>query len=261
MTSTARAVSGEQAAATDEAVAVGEAIAPEPVAELEPTAAAESPEAVQRDQPAEPTQPVEPRTSDRPDPVQEPLIPARSAGNRTPEPMQPSTRTDSLIADLMEAESSARRADLLLQLGRSGDARAHSMIRPWTESLEASVRAAAYEALGRLLERAPDRLEPHLRTGLSDPDARVRRRVVLAAATARGLTPRRLLEPLKEDPDPQVRRVVREVLRQAPRDGRKPDSRPEEASTAEADEPLAHPAGHESNGNSPSVSNRSLRAR
>ena len=161
----------------------------------------------------------------------------------------------------MGTATSARRADLLLQLGRSGDERAHNMIRPWTESLEASVRAAAYEALGRLLERAPDRLEPHLRTGLSDPDPRVRRRVALAAATARCLTPRRLLEPLKEDPDPQVRRVVREVLRQAPRAGQERESRPEEAAAVDTGEPQAPASEHESNGYSSSVSNRSLRAR
>ena len=44
----------------------------------------------------------------------------------------------------------------------------------------------------------------------------VRRRVALTTATARGVAPRSLLAPLKKDPDPQVRRVVREVLRRIP---------------------------------------------
>jgi hypothetical protein len=161
-------------------------------------------------------------------------------GGTTEEPVPTPSRTEQLIADLMAAENPTRRADLLLRLGRTGDARAHKLIVPWTESLEASVRASAYEALGRLLERSPDLLEPHLRAGLADADARVRRRVALAAATSRGLAPRSLLEPLKEDPDPQVRRVVREVLRQTFA-GPAPDARSE----TEAQ----------------STSNRSLRAR
>lgn len=189
---------------------------------------------------------------------QEPMVEDEAPG---PHVVEPRSRTDALIADLMAAESAPRRADLLLQLGRSGDEHAHTMIRPWTESLEPSVRAAAYEALGRLLERSPERLEPHLRTGLADPDARVRRRVALAAATARGLTPRRLLEPLKEDPDPQVRRVVREVLRQSRRKGPDPHARSEVAPPAPVRDPPATPSGHEANGNATSDSNRSLRAR
>jgi hypothetical protein len=39
--------------------------------------------------------------------------------------------------------------------------------------------------------------------------------VVLAAATARGITLAPLLEPLASDPDPQVQRVAREALRHA----------------------------------------------
>jgi hypothetical protein len=219
-----------------------------------------------------------------------------AAAHEEPVPTPARSLTDPLIADLMAAESSARRADLLLRIGRSGDARAHKVIRPWTESLEPSVRAAAYEALGRLLERSPELLEPHLRAGLADSDPRVRRRVALATATARGLTPRLLLEPLKEDPDPQVRRVVREVLRQA-RSGAAPDprfdGRPKPWSARRVDhasraEPTGAPAqntsdsersaqsaseqarkdghgeptpDHESNGKPPSTSNRSLRTR
>ena len=125
-------------------------------------------------------------------------------------------RADVLMAELHDAHTAATQADVLLRLGRCGEASAVTAVRPWTASPEPSVRAAAYEALGRLLERAPVELERYLRTGLADPDARVRRRVVLAAGTARGMSPGELLDPLREDPDPQVRRVVREVLRQAP---------------------------------------------
>src|SRR6185369_6644891 len=55
-----------------------------------------------------------------------------------------------------------------------------------------------------------------LRFGLTDLDPRVRRRAVLTAAMAPDVELRPLLEPLRSDPDPQVRRVVREVLRHAP---------------------------------------------
>jgi hypothetical protein len=112
-----------------------------------------------------------------------------------------------------DAES---RPDALLRLGRSGDADAFYVIRSWLGTPEPQVRAAAYQALGHLLERDPARLEPHIRWGIADPDGRVRRRVVLAAAAARGLALRPLLEPLRQDPDPQVRRVVHEVLRRIP---------------------------------------------
>lgn len=120
---------------------------------------------------------------------------------------------DALVAELEAVGAPARQADLLLRLGRSGDATAVDAVRPWTRSREPAVRAAAYEALGRLLEREPDELEIHLRRGLADADARVRRRVVLAAAGARGLATGPLLEPLREDPDRQVRRLIRQVLR------------------------------------------------
>src|SRR5881394_4429363 len=79
-----------------------------------------------------------------------------------------------------------------------------------------SVRAAAYQALGRLLVRDPARLAPHLRRGTADANPHVRRRAVLAAAAARGLDLRPLLEPLTSDPDPQVRRIVHRILRTAP---------------------------------------------
>jgi chromosome segregation ATPase len=81
-----------------------------------------------------------------------------------------------------------------------------------------SVRAAAYQALGRLLARDPARLAPHIRRGIADADSHVRRRAVLAAAAARGLALRPLLEPLTGDPDPQVRRIVQRVLRAVPQD-------------------------------------------
>jgi len=81
------------------------------------------------------------------------------------------------------------------------------------ESPDPSVRAAAYQSLGMLLGRDPARFEPHVRRGIADANPHVRRRVVLAAAAARGLTLRPLLEPLSGDPDPQVRRIVHRILR------------------------------------------------
>jgi len=77
-----------------------------------------------------------------------------------------------------------------------------------------SVRAAAYQTLGRLLGRDPARLAPHIRRGIADANPHVRRRAVLAAAAARGLALRPLLEPLTGDPDPQVRRIVHRILPQ-----------------------------------------------
>jgi hypothetical protein len=98
----------------------------------------------------------------------------------------------------------------------SGEAESIDAIQASLVAPDPGVRAGAYQKLGRLLEHDPDRLEPLLRQGLADPDARVRRRVVLVAAGARGLTLHRLLEPLKRDQNSQVRRVVQEVLRRAP---------------------------------------------
>jgi hypothetical protein len=123
--------------------------------------------------------------------------------------------TEGLVRALGEAGSPDGQIDLLLRLGRSRDERAFHAIRRWAIAPEPRLRAAAFEALGRLFEDDPSRLEPHLRWGLADPDPRVRRRVILAAAAARGLALRPLLEPLRADPDPQVRRVTHEVLRRA----------------------------------------------
>jgi len=115
-------------------------------------------------------------------------------------------------ARTVEGDSLESRIDALLRLGRSGEPRAFDTISSALEAPEARLRAAAYQALGQLLEHDPARLEPHVRRGVADSDSRVRRRVVLAAAAARGLDCRALLEPLERDPDPQVRRLVKEVL-------------------------------------------------
>lgn len=128
---------------------------------------------------------------------------------------EPGTRVDG-AAPLAAGDDAESRIDALLRLGRSGKAEAFYAIRSWLVTPEPRVRAAAYQALGHLLEHEPSRLEPHIRWGIADADSRVRRRVVLAAAAARGLDLRPLLDPLRRDPDPQVRRVVQEVLRRAP---------------------------------------------
>ncbi len=126
---------------------------------------------------------------------------------------------DPLIEALAKADVRTLRSELVLRAGRAGAEDLPGAVRPWIQSPEPEVRAAAYEALGRLLERDPEALESDLRVGLADSNARVRRRVVLVAATARGLELRSLLGPLKEDRDPQVRRVVQEVLRHASPEG------------------------------------------
>jgi HEAT repeat protein len=120
---------------------------------------------------------------------------------------------DDLVAALAAAESPQDRVNLLLRLGRHGGDDAFYAIRPWAGAEDPSVRAAAYQALGRLLEGDPARLEPHIRWGIADANPHVRRRAVLAAAAARGLALRSLLEPLTGDPDPQVRRIVHRILR------------------------------------------------
>jgi hypothetical protein len=120
---------------------------------------------------------------------------------------------DDLVAALAAAESPQDQVDLLLRLGRRGGDDAFYAVRPWAGAEDPSVRAAAYHALGRLLERDPARLEPHIRWGIADANPHVRRRAVLAAVAARGLALRPLLEPLTGDPDPQVRRIVHRILR------------------------------------------------
>jgi len=120
---------------------------------------------------------------------------------------------DDLVAALASAKSPQNQADLLLRLGRRGGDDAFYAVRPWAAAEDPSVRAAAYQALGQLLERDPMRLAPHIRSGIADANPHVRRRVVLAAAAARGLALRPLLEPLSGDPDPQVRRIVHRILR------------------------------------------------
>jgi hypothetical protein len=137
----------------------------------------------------------------------------RAAAAVTPEPPP----ADDLVAALAAAERPQDQVELLLRLGRRGGDDAFYAIRPLASAEDPNVRAAAYQALGRLLERDPARLEPLIRWGIADANPHVRRRVVLAAAAARGLALRPLLEPLTGDPDPQVRRIVLRILRaQAP---------------------------------------------
>ena len=135
----------------------------------------------------------------------------------TPEPPPPlptpHSPGDDLVAALGAAQKSEDQVELLLRLGRRGGDDAFYAVRPFATAEDPNVRAAAYQSLGRLLERDPARLEPHVRWGIADANPHVRRRVVLAAAGARGLALRPLLEPLSGDPDPQVRRIVHRILR------------------------------------------------
>jgi len=133
----------------------------------------------------------------------------------TPAPMpEPPPPADDLVAALAAAHHPQDQVELLLRLGRRGGGDdAFYAVRPFATAEDPNVRAAAYQSLGRLLERDPARLEPHIRWGIADTNPYVRRRVVLAAAAARGLALRPLLEPLSGDPDPQVRRIVQRILR------------------------------------------------
>lgn len=143
-----------------------------------------------------------------------PSQPVDSPRAATEEPIEKQTSDEP--AAPTAADEAVPRTDALLRLGRSGEAEAFDAIQPSLADPDPGVRAAAYQALGSVLEHEPSRLEAHLREGIADPDPRVRRRVVLVAAAARGLKLARLLEPLKRDPNPQVRRVLQEVLRRTP---------------------------------------------
>jgi len=133
-------------------------------------------------------------------------------------PAPPPPPADDLVAALAAAQNPQDQVELLLRLGRRGGDDAFYAVRPWATAEDPNVRAAAYQSLGRLLERDPARLEPHVRWGIADSNPHVRRRVVLAAAAARGLAVRPLLEPLSGDPDPQVRRIVHRILRATSQD-------------------------------------------
>jgi len=146
---------------------------------------------------------------------------APSAVPPPPSPVPPPpSPADDLVAALAAAQHPQDQVELLLRLGRraGGGDDAFYAVRPWATAEDPNVRAAAYQSLGRLLERDPQRLEPHIRWGIADSNPHVRRRVVLAAAAARGLALRPLLEPLSGDPDPQVRRIVHRILRATSQD-------------------------------------------
>jgi hypothetical protein len=154
--------------------------------------------------------------------------------------------TSSPPAAPLTGDNIESRIDILIRLGRSGEPKAFDTISPSLTATEPRVRAAAYQALGNLLEHDAARLEPHIRRGVTDSDSRVRRRVVLAATAARGLDCQALLEPLQRDADPQVRRLVKEVLRRMSpgpdATGRTATDR-DRAGPDHADEPTARVAG------------------
>src|SRR5437016_2568953 len=139
---------------------------------------------------------------------------APSAVPPPPSPVPPPpSPADDLVAALAAAQHPHDQVELLIRLGRRGGDDAFYAVRPFATAEDPNVRAAAYQSLGRLLERDPARLEPHVRWGIADANPHVRRRVVLAAAAARALALRPLLEPLSGAPDPQVRRIVHRILR------------------------------------------------
>jgi len=146
----------------------------------------------------------------------EPTAPAEPAVEQPAEPRVVPEPLRALVAAVENADILALRMELRRCVRACGEEAVLEAIRPCTEAGSAAVRAVAYEALGLLLGRNAAALEPFIRAGLDDPDGRVRRRVVLAAAAAQGLPLRSLLEPVRVDPDPQVRRVVLEVLRHLP---------------------------------------------
>src|SRR5256714_9355802 len=129
----------------------------------------------------------------------------------TPEPPEPpQPPADDLVVALAAAQNPRDQVELLLRLGRRGGGGddAFYAVRPWLTAEDPNVRAAAYQSLGRLLERDPARLEPHVRWGIADANPHVRRRVGLAPAPAPGLALRPPLGPLSGGPHPQVRRIV-----------------------------------------------------
>ena len=129
------------------------------------------------------------------------------------------TESDEVLIAVIETETRAELAPVVALASAERESALEPNVRAPVEGLSAAdpvVRAASYGRLRRDLEDRPSQLADQLRSGLADVDPRVRRRAVLAAATARSVELRPLLEPLRGDPDPQVRRVVREVLRHAP---------------------------------------------
>ena len=146
----------------------------------------------------------------------EPAAPAEPAVEPPAEPRVVPEPLRALVAAVENADILALRMELRRCVRACGEEAVLDAIRPCAEAGNPAVRAVAYEALGLLLGRNAAALEPFIRAGLDDPDGRVRRRVVLAAAAAQGLPLRSLLEPVRIDPDPQVRRVVLEVLRHLP---------------------------------------------
>jgi hypothetical protein len=177
----------------------------EPVEPVERSAALDPPPALEPSPAPSPAPALDPVPVDGPAPVLDPA----------PAIAEPAAERDRLVVALAEGNILALRTELAQRIGRTDRAELVAALRPGTQSADATVRAAAYEALGRVLEDDAPELESVLRAGLADPDGRVRRRVVLAAVTARGVALRPLLEPLGADPDPQVKRVVREALRHA----------------------------------------------
>jgi hypothetical protein len=77
---------------------------------------------------------------------------------------------------------------------------------------EPSIRIAAIEASARLAQQAPELARSMIAGGLADEDRRVRRRAVLAAASAMGLDAAETLGAGLTDEDPEVRRAIASLL-------------------------------------------------
>ncbi|MFW5878313.1 MAG: HEAT repeat domain-containing protein [Myxococcota bacterium] len=130
--------------------------------------------------------------------------------------LSPAAASGPIAEAIARAEDPGLQASLLLLLGRTGDERAVEAIRPWIGACRPEVRAAAYEAACRLLDCSGGDAASYLRAGLTDEAPMVRRRCILSAAVARSLSCRPLLEPLRHDPDPEVRRLIRRILSRLP---------------------------------------------
>src|SRR5882762_5014158 len=107
--------------------------------------------------------------------LEQAIAPSAVPPSPSPVPPPPSPIADDLVVALAAAQNPRDQVELLLRLGRRGwgGDDAFYAVRPWLTAEDPNVRAAAYQSLGRLLERDPARLEPHVRWGIADANPHV----------------------------------------------------------------------------------------